>query len=104
MPPQKSLQSSSPSKLTSYYSSPSSSRSLVRRSPYNLIARPRREPSPVMLTPLQEQEAQQEEDLRAEDLKPSEIRQLHKDLDFWNTVGRMVSYDRDLKDWVTWYR
>jgi hypothetical protein len=47
---------------------------------------------------------QQEADLHAEDLKPAELQKLKQELELNNLTGRMVTFDRVLKSWVTWYR
>ena len=52
----------------------------------------------------EELQAQQDLDLRAEDLKPAELRKLKQDLDLYNATGRIVTFDRILRDWVTWNR
>jgi hypothetical protein len=47
---------------------------------------------------------QQETDLHAEDLKPAELRKLKQELDLYNAMGRIVTYNKILKDWATWSR
>jgi tRNA A37 N6-isopentenylltransferase MiaA len=49
-------------------------------------------------------EAQQNVDLHAEDLKPAELRRLKRDLELFNATGRIVTFDKVLKDWTTWNR
>jgi hypothetical protein len=49
-------------------------------------------------------QAQQDADLRAEDLKPSQLRKLKEELDLWNATGRIVTFDITLKDWADWNR
>ena len=49
-------------------------------------------------------EAQQEIDLRAEDLKPAKLRRLQQELNLYNATGHIVTFDKVLNDWVTWDR
>jgi len=71
--------------------------------PYYFAARNRQVGTPPRSLS-EEHAAQQEADLRAEDLKPAELRKLKQELELNNLTGRMVTFDRVLKSWVTWYR
>jgi hypothetical protein len=53
---------------------------------------------------LEELEAQQAEDLQAHDLLPADLRKLKQDLDFYNSIGRLVTFNKIIKDWVVWDR
>ena len=53
---------------------------------------------------LEELEAQQDLDLHAEDLKPAKLCKLKRDLDLYNATGHIVTFDKVLRDWVTWNR
>ena len=46
--------------------------------------------------------AQQNVDLCAEDLKPAELCRLKRDLELFNAMGCIVTFDKVLKDWATW--
>jgi hypothetical protein len=52
----------------------------------------------------QELEAQQTEDLNAHDLLPAQFRKLKEDLEFYNDIGRVVTFSTVLKGWVFWDR
>ena len=80
-------------------SSPQKSQSRI---PFYFAARRRNRTPPR--SALEELEAQQDLDLRAEDLKPAELRKLKRDLDLYNATGRIVTFDKVLRDWVTWNR
>jgi hypothetical protein len=73
------------------------------RLPLYFAVRRRHEPTPPRSLS-EELVAEQETDLRAEDLKPAELRKLRQDLDLFNATGRIVTFNKVLKDWVTWIR
>jgi ribosomal protein S12 methylthiotransferase accessory factor YcaO len=52
----------------------------------------------------QEREAEQAEDLHAHDLLPAALRQLEQDLDLYNNIGRLVTFNKLIRDWVPWNR
>jgi hypothetical protein len=77
-------------------------KSQLSRIPFYFAARRRNATPPRSVS--EELQAQQETDLRAEDIKPAELRKLKQDLELYNAVGRLVTFDKILKDWVTWNR
>src|ERR1700729_3434971 len=77
-------------------------KSQTSRIPFYFAARCRNRTPP--LSAAEEREAQQDLDLHAEDLKPAELRKLKQDLDLYNATGRIVTFDKVLRDWVTWDR
>ena len=77
-------------------------KSQPNRIPFYFAARRRDRTPPRSVS--EELQAQQDLDLRAEDLKPAELRKLKQDLDLYNATGRIVTFDRILRDWVTWNR
>jgi hypothetical protein len=81
---------------------PPMQKSQLSRIPFYFAARRRNAAPPRSFS--QELEAQQETDLRAEDLKPAELRKLNRDLELYNAMGRLVTFDKVIKDWVTWNR
>jgi hypothetical protein len=72
------------------------------RVPFYFTARRRDRTPPRSAS--EELEAQQALDLRAEDLKPAKLRKLKRDLDLYNAIGRIITFDKVLRDWVTWNR
>jgi len=86
---------------------PSSSNKSLSRTPFYFTSRYRSRHLPAT-APIrsfsQEHEAHQVEDLNAHDLLPAELRQLKQDLAFYNNIGRLVTFNRVIKDWVTWDR
>jgi hypothetical protein len=80
-------------------------KSLPSRIPFYFSARSRtyRTPS-VTRSASQELQAEQAEDLRAHDLLPADLRKLKQDLELYNNIGRIVTFNKTLKDWVVWDR
>ena len=72
------------------------------RIPFYFTARHRDRTPPRSAS--EELEAQQGLDMHAEDHKPAELRKLKQDLDLYNATGRIVTFDKILRDWVTWDR
>jgi len=80
-------------------------KSLPRHSPFYFTARDqsRRASGPIR-SASEDLEAQHIEDLKAHDLLPAEFRKLKQDLELYNNIGHMVTFDRIIKDWVVWTR
>lgn len=85
---------------------PSSSGKSLPRAPFYITARyrSRHAPSNVARSSSEELEALQAEDLQAHDLLPADLRKLKRDLDFYNSIGRLVTFNKIIKDWVVWDR
>ena len=85
-----------------YPTMPPMQKSHLSRIPFYFTARHRNVAPPWSFS--QELEAQQETDLCAEDLKLVELHKLNRDLELYNAMGRLVTFDKVIKDWVTWNR
>jgi hypothetical protein len=84
---------------------PASNKSLPR-APFYFTSRYRSRHAPATTVRSSEEELQanQAEDLHAQDLLPVELRKLKQDLDLYNNIGRLVTFNKVIKDWVAWDR
>ena len=71
---------------------------------FNACARSCHNPSLTTHSPSQQLDAEQTEDLRAQDLLPADLCRLKRDLELYNNIGHIVTFNRTIKDWVVWDR
>ena len=76
---------------------------IASRVPIYFAVRPRHVVAPLR-SPSEELSAQLEEDIRGYDLQPARLRELQRELELYNGMGRMVTYDKIIGDWVSWNR
>ena len=84
---------------------PSSSSKSLPCAPFYITSRYRSRHAPTIAhSSSQELEAHQADDLQACDLLPAELRKLKQDLELYNSIGRLLTFDKIIKDWVVWDR
>jgi hypothetical protein len=94
--------------IVTFATMPSMRKSQSSRIPFyfnaRIQARSRHNPSLTTHSPSQQLDTEQTEDLRAQDLLPADLRGLKRDLELYNDIGRIVTFNRTIKDWVVWDR